>query len=212
MLSFVVVLMLGAAAPARLPPVEQCRGDADFDKFRRRLERAVASRDNQKLAPLMAPDVRLSFGGGIWFPKFQNYQQSGPGGDGMWQNALWDEMAKVLRLGCGTVRSNGGIQYRAWPAMYVGGESLEAYDTWVSLPGAILWRGSGRHARIAQRLPAWTVLHELGQGYASDMKVRTPKGRAGFVRREQMRGLLDYRLIAQRRGGRWLVTAFVAGD
>jgi len=44
------------------------------------------------------------------------------------------------------------------------------------------------------------------------MKVRTPKGRVGFVPREQMRGLLDYRLIAQRVDGRWQVTAFVAGD
>jgi hypothetical protein len=212
MLHVAVALMLGVAAPARLPPADQCRGDPEFDRFRRKLERAVASRDNQKLAPLMSPDVRLSFGGGIWFAKFRNYEQSGPGGDGMWQNALWDEMAKVLRLGCGTVRGDAGIQYRAWPAMYVGGESLEADDTWVSLPGAVLWRESGRHARIAQRLPAWTVLHELGQGYSSDMKVRTPRGRIGFVRREQMRGLLDYRLIARRRDGRWLVTAFVAGD
>ena len=212
MLNLAVALVLGAAAPTRLPPVDQCRGDPEFDRFRRRLERAVASRDNQKLNPLMAPDVRLSFGGVIWFPKFKNFEQSGPGGDGMWHNALWDQMAKVLRLGCGTVRSGSAIEYRAWPAMYVNGEGLEASETWVSLPGAILWRDSDRHARIAQRLPAWTVLHELGQGYSSDMKVRTPKGRVGFVPRERMRGLLDYRLIAQRRDGRWLVTAFVAGD
>lgn len=209
MLNVAVALLLGGAAPTRLPPVDQCRGDPEFDRFRRRLERAVASRDNQKLNPLMAPDVRLSFGVSPTDPRFRNYQRSGPGGDGMWQNALWDEMSKVLRLGCATARDGS---YRAWPAMFVNGEGLEAFETWVSFPGAVLRRRPDARSPVGQRLPPWTVLHEVRESIVPFREVRTPKGRVGFVEQEELRSLVGYRLIAQRVDGRWLVTAFVAGD
>jgi hypothetical protein len=210
-MSFVIALMLGAA-PARLPPIEQCGGDAAFDRFRRQLETAVARRDLHRINALMAPDIHLSFGSAVWAPKFRLHERSQPGGGGLWQNSLWDELAKVLRLGCGTARSGGVIQYRAWPAMFVTGAQLDGYETWVSLPGATQRRQPDPNAPILQRLPAWTVLHELQEAVSPYMKVSTPKGRTGFVERDQLRSLIDYRLIAERRRGRWLITAFVAGD
>ena len=204
--------VLLAAAPVRLPPVDQCSGDAGFDRFRRQLERAVGKRDLEAMSTLMAPDVRLSFGGAVGFPKFRDHERSGPGGDGMWQEALWGEMAKVLRLGCGTARDGSGKEYRAWPAMFVTGGDLDGYETWVALPGATLRRRPSASAPIAQRLPPWTVLREVQEAAVPFTEVRTPKGRSGFIAKGQMRSLIDYRLVAERREGRWMITAFVAGD
>jgi hypothetical protein len=42
--------------------------------------------------------------------------------------------------------------------------------------------------------------------------VRLADGRTGFVRHDQVRSVLDYRAVFERREGHWLMTAFVAGD
>lgn len=204
--------VLMAAAPSALPPVDQCSGDAGFAGFRRQIETAVSKRDLEAMTSLMAPDVRLSFGGAVGFSKFRDHERSGPGGDGMWQERLWTEMAKVLRLGCGKARDGSGKEYRAWPAMFVTGGDLDGYDTWVAFPGAILRRRPSASSPVAQRLPPWTVLREVREATVPYTEVRTPKGRSGFIAKGQMRSLIDYRLVAEQRKGRWMITAFVAGD
>ena len=205
-------LFLAAAAPVRLPPVEQCRDDRDFSRFRRELESSVAKRDLGRLTPLMAPGIRLSFGSAVSDPDFRLHRRSEAGGEGLWQNALWDELEKVMRLGCATARDGAGNEYRAWPAMFITGDRFDGYETWVSLPGAVQRRLPRKGAPIVQRLPPWTVLHEIGDGTMPYIEVRTPKGRRGFVARSELRSLIDYRLVAQRRDGDWRITAFVAGD
>jgi hypothetical protein len=209
-MSFLAAMLL-AATPSRLPPVDQCGGGAGFAGFRRQIESAVSRRDLEAMTSLMAPDVQLSFGGAVGFSKFRDHDRSGPGGDGMWQE-LWAEMAKVLRLGCGTARDGSGKEYRAWPAMFVTGGDLDGYDTWVALPGAILRRRPTESAPVVQRLPPWTVLREVREATVPYTEVRTPKGRSGFIAKGQMRSLIDYRLVAEQREGRWMITAFVAGD
>ena len=44
------------------------------------------------------------------------------------------------------------------------------------------------------------------------MGVEIPDGRKGFVRRDQTVNPLGYRAVFEKRGGKWLITAFVAGD
>jgi hypothetical protein len=207
-----IALLLAAATPARLPPVEQCGGDPEFDRFRRQLETAVERRDLDKLLPLLAPDIRLSFGTAPADAKFRNFERSGPGGDGLWQESLWGELDEVLHLGCATARNGVGVEYRAWPAMFVTGDELDGFGTWISRPGAVQRTKPNARAPIKQRLPSWTVLEEIGESIMPYLEVRTPKGRTGFVAHNQLRSLIDYRLVAKRQDGRWTITAFIAGD
>ena len=44
------------------------------------------------------------------------------------------------------------------------------------------------------------------------LPVALADGRAGFVRRGEVRSLLDYRVGFVRRGGRWRMHFFIAGD
>jgi hypothetical protein len=67
-------------------------------------------------------------------------------------------------------------------------------------------------AAARMRLPAWTVLSEVEHDGGSWIAVRTPKGSNGFVSTEQVRSLIDYRIIFGQRDGHWQITAFVAGD
>ena len=43
-------------------------------------------------------------------------------------------------------------------------------------------------------------------------RVELPDGTTGYIATGQLRSLIDYRLIASSRNGRWRITSFVAGD
>ena len=59
------LLMMAAAkaAPARLPPVDQCSCEPGFKAFHSSLKSAVAKRDGDAFLKLLAPDVLVNFGG-----------------------------------------------------------------------------------------------------------------------------------------------------
>lgn len=197
-----------AAAPVRLPPVEQCVGDADFNRVRRQLERAVETRDLDGLMSLTSDDVRASFGGRSGREAFSDYWTAASED----RELLWNELRSALRLGCAQAVDGEGKPYRAIPGMFATGGDLDGYSTWIALPGAVLRSQPNANASARMRLPAWTVLNEVGHINGSWVEVRTPKGRSGYVSTAQARSLLDYRIIFGRRDGHWRITAFVAGD
>ena len=125
---------------------------------------------------------------------------------------LWSELESALRLGCAQATDGEGKPYKAIPGMFVTGDDLDGFSTWVSLPGAVLRSKPNAQSQAKMRLPAWTVLGEVEHDGGSWIEVRTPKGSDGFVSTEQVRSLIDYRIIFGQRDGRWQITAFVAGD
>ena len=118
----------------------------------------------------------------------------------------------ALRLGCAEAKDGKGAAYRAIPAMFVTGNDLDGFSTWVALPGALLRARPTTRATVMMRLPPWTVLDEAEHDGGSWIEARTPKGRRGCVRTSEARSLLDYRIICGRRDGAWRITAFIAGD
>ena len=42
--------------------------------------------------------------------------------------------------------------------------------------------------------------------------MRPRDGREGWLRANELRSPLDYRAVAEKRKGKWMITAFVAGD
>ncbi len=63
-------------------------------------------------------------------------------------------------------------------------------------------------------MPLWTVIEqtEPPRNRESWRKVTLPDGTTGFVRTADVRSPADYRLIFERRLGRWVMTSLVAGD
>ena len=205
---FITALFFAVAAPVRLPPVEQCNGDPEFVRVRQQLERVVRTRDRDGLLSLMSKDVRVTFGGRYGRDGFREHWTSVPDD----RARLWVEMDRVLRLGCAEARDGTGAAYRAIPAMFVTGDGLDGFSTWVALPGAVLRARPTTRAKVAMRLPPWTVLDEVEHDRGSWIEARTPKGRRGYVSTAQARSLLDYRIVFGRRDGSWRITAFIAGD
>jgi hypothetical protein len=205
---FLTAIALALAAPVSLPPVEQCRGDADFARLRQQVQKAVDARDLKGLMALMSDDVRVSFGGQSGPERFSDFWTASEQD----QELLWAELGGALRLGCAQAVDGQGNPYRAIPAMFVTGDGLDGFTTWVSLPSAVLRAEPDAISATKMRLPSWTVLEEVEHDGGSWVEVRTPKGRSGYVSTDEVRSLLDYRLIFGRRDGQWRITAFVAGD
>jgi len=201
-------LHIAAAAAVRLPPVEQCAGDPEFDLVRAELGRAVEAKDIDGLLSLMSTDVRVTFGGRFGRESFRHYWASNSSDSG----ELWRELRAALDLGCAAATDGKGVAYRAMPSMFITGGELDGFTTWVAMPGAGLRRRPAPGAAVTMRLPAWTVLEEVQHDGGSWLQVRTPKGRRGYVSTAEARSLIDYRIVFGRRDGRWRITAFVAGD
>ena len=182
--------------------------DADRFQLLDRFADAWNRHDLDGLMSLMSEDVRVSFGGQSGRERFSDYWTASEQD----QELLWAELGSALRLGCAQAVDGEGKPYRAIPAMFVTGDGLDGFSTWASLPGAVLRSKPDAKAVARMRLPAWTVLSEVEHDGGSWIEVRTPKGRDGFVSTEQVRSLIDYRIIFGQREGRWQITAFVAGD
>jgi len=211
--TFLLLLSAIAEIPAPTPtsatlaPIDQCATVEGFAPFRQRLGDAVARQDSQALLALVADDVRASFG---------------QGGDGKaafveaWTLAdrdevspVWNALESALALGCaqsGDALVSPSIIAQLDP-MVDGFTAMLAVS-----PDAVLRVAPNDGAQVVTALH-WDLLTltdmAVDEGW---YPVKLADGRAGFVRAEHVRSVLDYRAVFERRNGRWLMTAFVGGD
>jgi len=123
---------------------------------------------------------------------------------------LWEELETLLALGC-AANGEGGITI-PWvadqktnvdepgAAMLVMGENVPVY----SAPD---------EAAPAIGTISWDVVEISGLGPDDRFQeVALPDGARGFIATDALRSLLDYRLTASSRNGKWSITTFLSGD
>ncbi len=195
------------AAQRTLAPVDQCSADGGFPAFRQALGRAVARRDAAALKRLAAPDVLVNFGGDSGWPAFsRQWALDRPATSG-----LWAELARILPLGCARVGKARILP--SFAGQFSADDDQDVFELMIVVErGAALRDGPGSASAVRARLN-WDVVTVL-ETSADDrlIKVRTGDGREGWLGRSAVRSLLDYRAVVEKRRGRWLITAFVAGD
>ncbi len=201
-----LLLTLAAATPHRLPPVEQCTGDAAFDKYRAQLNRAVRNRDAAALKALAAPDLTVNFNGDVGWTDFAK----GWGLDTAPKSSkLWAEMEGALALGCG-VAPDG--RYRVMPGMFEAiGDDVDIFDLVSVRAGTALRATASAQGRVIATLD-WHAAEVVEGEDDVWIKVKLLDGRIGWVAGDRLVSPVGYRLVSEKRGGRWLMTAFVAGD
>jgi hypothetical protein len=205
-----LALATGAAATAqvhRSPPVDRCAADRSFVDFRRRLMTAVDHHNSRFILSIISDDIQSSFGGDPGRADFiAHWQLDRPA-----QSVLWRELGAALRLGC--ARVDGAYWAPSFSAPAASDGEDEPVARFIALaPGAVLRASASDRARIVAALD-WDVMTAPGNDGASPwIAARLADGRRGFVRRRDVRDLADYRAVFERRGGRWRMTAFIAGD
>lgn len=205
MIGIAIGAALAAATSAQLPPVDRCRDDAAFNKFRVALEDAVSRKDPAALKRLVADDIRSNFGGdGSWKEFVSVWALDDPQ-----KSTLWNEVQGVMALGCAKTEDKG----RVFPGMFEDmGDEVDPFELLVARPGAVLRSSADKKAPVVKRLE-WTSTIQLEIPESGDwVKVQIPSNETGWVETDQLISPLDYRLVSEFRDGRWQITAFVAGD
>ena len=191
-----------AAFPARIPPIDQCKGDPSFTKFLTDLKRTAATKDRPAFLSLLAPDVLVDFGGGTGSKAFEDQWTFDPTEYGN----LWDQLGTMLKMGCA---KDGGS--RIIPSLPMQVDQDVAMEWVVILPGAKLYKMVGELSPKPQTIP-WTVATVTSRASDTMTGVRLPDGREGYVPDDLVYEPIGYRMIVEKRAGKWMITAFVAGD
>lgn len=204
-LAIVIAAFAAVAAPNRLPPIDQCLSDPSFVVYRSGLLDAVRQQDRERLLAALADDIIVDFGGGSGKPLFAaNWAL-----DRSPTSRVWDELGRALALGC----ASSGDAFVAPSAIAQLDSDRDGFATLFAIvPGTQLRTEPRDDSEVVATLD-WDLLTSGEQVASSEwLAVRLDDGRTGFVRRSQVRSPLDYRAVFEKRGERWLMTAFVAGD
>ncbi|MCA1662265.1 MAG: hypothetical protein LC648_09000 [Novosphingobium sp.] len=190
---------------AAFPPRDECAKLPGFVAFRDKLFAAAKARDADALAALADPKINLDFGGGAGKDELRK-RLADP------ERALWSEIGALAGLGCA---ADGGIATMPW----IFSRLPESYqDASIAMLGAgaelALREKPEADAKVLRTL-AWPLVELPGSGFdpkARFTEVRLADGSRGYLETARLRSLLDYRLIADRQGETWRVTALIAGD
>ena len=201
----ILVAVALAQLSARLPPVDQCREDASFLRFRSKLARTIERHDTKELLRVVADDVMVDFDTPRGPREFARAWKLD--GKRAADSPVWGELATVIRLGC--------TQLGAVRIMPSHGEQLgdaDPLETFLALPGVLLRAAPRSGAKALARLD-YDVVTLKGSWPTGDwMHVALSGGRSGYLRKEEVRTALQYRAGFEKVGGRWRMTSFVQGD
>lgn len=190
-------------AKGRFAPQDACTEVEGANAFRRRLAAAVEARDADALVALAAEDIKLDFGGGAGTAELRKRLS-----DESWN--LWQELDELMALGC-SANPQGGITIPwyfdqdlglddAFTGMLVVDEDVPVFEG----PDT----GANRVATVS-----WDVVRIATLDPESErQQVELGDGTVGFIATDKLRSVLDYRLTASSRNGRWRITSFLAGD
>ncbi|HVG09159.1 MAG TPA: SH3 domain-containing protein [Thermoanaerobaculia bacterium] len=196
---------LAAAQVGKLLPVDEAVRDPEFFAFRAQLQAAVARHDTEAVLAALDPKIRTSFGTGGGIEDFRKTWKL-PSAD----SRLWDELGTVLALG--GAFQEGGL----FSAPYVYGRWPEPFDSFGHV--AVLGKNvrvraePGVNGRILMALSFDIVKLAAPAKDSEWTRIKLRDGRTGYISSRYVRSPVDYRALFNKIGGRWRMTAFVAGD
>ena len=207
-----LISCLGVAQSRKLSPVDEGPKDPSFKAFRDRLMAGLKDENEMILYESMDPKIMNSFGGEGGITEF-NVQ---------WKMSdehpkVYAELTKILSMG-GSFINAGGTKSFCAPYVYSKFPDDLASD---SHAYAVI-TGTGVRVRAQPNLnaPILTTLSydivELdsttGDSNTEWVKIIAPNGKKGYVFGQYIRRPTDYRACFEKKQGKWLMTALVAGD
>ncbi|RJP20754.1 MAG: hypothetical protein C4527_24680 [Candidatus Omnitrophota bacterium] len=199
----------------KLYPTDESAWDSSFHAFRKKLDQALAQKDAVFIESILTTDVLSSFGGDGGVAEFKEHYKIAQS-----DSEFWEIMRECLRLG-GTFQYYGDGQ-KYFVAPYVFSRFPKEFDAFFyaaiikkAVPMRIL---PDDRAKIIHFLSYDVVktaeegrmeLIEEKNGY---VKNTTLAGEKGWVRREEIRSPIDYRVLFKLIDGQWKLSSLVNGD
>lgn len=186
-------------------PVDQGGFHAEFNVFRAELRRIVEARDTVALFRVIAPDIKLSFGGGTGLQGLRDvWRLSDP------STEFWTVLGDILLHGG---RFSGDESFTA-PWTFSGlPDSLDAFSHLIVRAEDVEVRERPDVDSPALGLLSYDIVragpYQQGSGWRG---IALADGGVGYVEASKIRSPLDYRAIFELRSGRWWLVALVEGD
>lgn len=190
-------------------PRDECTDQPGASEFLANLRRAVLARDAQTFAALAAEDIRLDFGGGSGRETLverlgdENYN-------------LWEAAEEVLTLGCA---ADGATLTMPW--YFAQDTRVDPFEGYIVTGENVPLHPGPEPDPLADAVTvlSWDVVTiapgtDLRAEYLP-VRYRDPQTAtemAGYVARDKLRSVIDYRIGAARRNNQWRMTYFIAGD
>lgn len=195
---------------AKLLPVDEAAKDPSFFAFRARLLVAIARKDVNYLISVLDPQIRTDFGGGGGIADFKKaWHLERP------TSQIWNELASVLSLG-------GSFDNGSFSAPYIYSKFPDEFDAYeyraVIDDGVRVRREPNTNGGIIKTL-SFDIVKVIVEAPTDSrlakrqwLTVELADGQKGFMAKEYLRSPIDYRAIFEKKSGKWLMTAFIAGD
>jgi hypothetical protein len=202
-----------AAQSRKLNPVDEAARDPSFRAFRNKLLAAVRKRDETVLYESLDPKITNSYGGDGGITEFKEQWKMRQG-----QTKVWDELTTILSMG-GSFATVAGVKSFCAPYVYSKfPDDLDAYDyAAITGTGVRVRARPGLNALIVTNL-SYDIVQLDRETSASGVdnrgwvKIIAPNGKKGYVSSQYIRSPIDYRACFEKKQGKWLMTALVAGD
>jgi hypothetical protein len=184
-------------------PQDDCATVAGADTFRQQLAAAVRKRDTDALIALAADDIKLDFGGGAGSAELRKRLN-----DKAWD--LWNELDELMALGC-AANGEGGITIPWYFGQDLG--DVDPVSGWIVTGEKVPVLAAPDPGSKALATISWDVVEIAAlDPERKYQQVELPDKETGFIATDNLRSVIDYRLIASSRNGRWRITSFIAGD
>jgi hypothetical protein len=184
-------------------PRDTCGSLPGASAFRQKLAEAVMVRDANAFVALAAEDIKLDFGGGAGRAELKKRLTSKD-----WM--LWDELTQLLKLGC-AANSQGGFTIPWYFEQHI--DKVDQMSGMIVTGEKVPLLTAPDAASTPIETISWDVV-ELNALRPDDpyQHVTTADGKQGYIATDKLRSLIDYRLMASPRNGKWSVVSLVSGD
>lgn len=187
----------------KLPPRDECAADASLAAFRKAFAAAVQARDAKALLAMTAPDIEFEIGEASTRMGFaKEWALDTPA-----KSKLWAELDAILPLGCALDPGLASMPYM-YARMPPNRENVDAIP---GRPRVNLRVAPALDAKVV-RLLDWDLLTVIDESHPGWTHVKLDDSTEGYVSSDLIRNAYSYRALFKKRGGKWMMTAFVAGD
>ena len=206
-------LALASEINERVRPFDDGPQDASFVKFRDGLKAIIARKDAAALMKIVDAKIQNGFGGEDGSAKFRKgWKPEAP------DSQIWHALSLVIEMGGNfdnKTTFSAPWSFSAFPS------DVDGFTTVVvTADGAVMREKPKPDAAVVRTLDhdiltfageaPGKLQHEATE--ADWIEVNDAKGKRGFVRQLDVRSPIDYRAVFEKKRGKWLMTAFLAGD
>lgn len=196
-------------------PIDEASKDASFLAFRTKLVEAVRRRDAQYVLNITDRNIQIGFGGDNGIEEFKRFWKINRS-----NSKFWNEFLTVITNGGKFEKGNAKLFYAPY-SFNSFPEDLDSFEYSMIFGSNVNLREradlkSKTVARLSYNIVKVDFDDSVKDKTNKDkylwLKVKTLGGKSGFVNADFVRSPLDYRAAFEKRGGKWKMTAFLAGD